>query len=97
VDKAGDKKWVARAPKLGTLRCNNRDMSHLVDFARYKAWADDRLFAALARLPQSELTAPRPIVFGSILGTLNHMYVTDQLWQARLHGRPHGFSARARR
>lgn len=69
-------------------------MSHLVDLARYKSWADDRLFAALARLPEAELTAPRPIVFGSILGTLNHVYATDQVWQARLHGRPHGFSAR---
>jgi uncharacterized damage-inducible protein DinB len=40
---------------------------------RYKAWADGVLFQSLAEIPEAELAAPRQIVFGSILRTLNHV------------------------
>jgi uncharacterized damage-inducible protein DinB len=66
----------------------------LDELLRYKAWADELIFTALAKLPESELAAPRPIVFGSILRTLNHTYAMDQVWQANLEGRPHGFKTR---
>jgi uncharacterized damage-inducible protein DinB len=61
---------------------------------RYTAWANDRLFEALAQLPEGELTATRATVFGNMLHTLNHAYVVDLIWQAHLEGRPHGFKAR---
>ena len=64
------------------------------ELLRYKAWANDLLYAALAKLPEGELAAPRPIVFGSILRTLNHVYAMDQVWQANLEGRAHGFTTR---
>ena len=66
----------------------------LVELMRYKAWANDLSFAALAKLPEAELTAPRPIVFGSILRTVNHVYAMDLVWQANLEGRPHGYITR---
>lgn len=69
-------------------------MTSLVNLARYKLWANEVLYETLARLPADELVAERPIVFGSILGTLNHVYAMDQVWQANLHGRPHGFTTR---
>ena len=69
-------------------------MSTLGSLVRYKAWADELLFAALAQLPEAELTAPRPIVFGSILRTVNHVYSMDAVWQANLESRPHGFTTR---
>jgi uncharacterized damage-inducible protein DinB len=69
-------------------------MTVLSELLRYKAWANDLIYAALATLPDDELTAPRPIVFGSILRTLNHVYAMDQVWQANLEGRPHGFKTR---
>ena len=62
--------------------------------ARYKVWANDLLYAAVARLPAHELIAPRPIVFGSMLRTLNHVYAMDRVWQAHLEGRPHGLTTR---
>lgn len=62
--------------------------------ARYKAWANDLLYAALARLPAGALIAPRPTVFGSMLRTLNHVYAMDRVWQAHLEGRPHGLTTR---
>jgi uncharacterized damage-inducible protein DinB len=61
---------------------------------RYRAWANTELFAALAKLPEPELTKAQPIVFGSILRTLNHVYSMDQVWQAHLEGRAHGFTTR---
>jgi len=66
----------------------------LGELLRYKAWANDLIFAALAKLPEHELAAPRPIVFGSILRTVNHVYAMDVVWQANLEGRAHGFTTR---
>lgn len=61
---------------------------------RYSAWANDRLFALLATLPDGVATARHATGFGSIVNTLNHAHVVDQIWQAHLEGRPHGFTAR---
>lgn len=61
---------------------------------RYKAWADHLLFQSLARLPAEQLTQPQPIVFGSLLRTLNHVHAMDEVWRAHLTGRPHGFTTR---
>lgn len=60
---------------------------------RYSAWADERLFAALAALPEGAAEAPRP-GSGSMLRTLNHALVVDRIWQAHLEGRAHGFDSR---
>lgn len=69
-------------------------MTHTQTLTRYKAWADELLFTALAQLPEQELVAPRPIIFGSILRTLNHVCAMDQVWRAHLEGKPHGFTTR---
>jgi uncharacterized damage-inducible protein DinB len=61
---------------------------------RYKEWANELVFAAAAKLPEAELTAPRKIVFGSLLRTLNHVYAMDEVWRAHLEGRPHGYTTR---
>jgi uncharacterized damage-inducible protein DinB len=61
---------------------------------RYKAWANELVFAAVAKLPAAEITAPRKIIFGSLLRTLNHVYAMDEVWRAHLEGRPHGYSTR---
>jgi uncharacterized damage-inducible protein DinB len=62
--------------------------------SRYSAWANDRLYETLAALPGPELTKPHPIVFGSILRTLNHVYLMDLVWRAHLQGTSHGFTTR---
>ena len=61
---------------------------------RYKSWADARLLEAVAALTDDELRSPQPIIFGSILGTLNHVHAMDLVWQANLEGRPHGMTTR---
>jgi uncharacterized damage-inducible protein DinB len=54
--------------------------------ARYNAWANERLYAACAKLGDGELKAKRPAFFGSIHATLNHILVGDRLWMSRLAG-----------
>jgi uncharacterized damage-inducible protein DinB len=61
---------------------------------RYAAWANSLLYAAIAELPEMEMTKRRPGFFGSIIRTLNHVYAMDLVWQAHLEGRPHGFTTR---
>src|SRR5262245_32539797 len=62
--------------------------------ARYKAWADEVFYATVAGIPAHELVAPRPILFGSIIRTLNHVHAMDKVWQAHLMGAPHGYVTR---
>ncbi len=69
-------------------------LGHLKMLMRYKAWADRRLYESLCYLPKKEIIARRQIVFGSILRTLNHVYIMDLVWRAHLEGKPHTFSTR---
>lgn len=61
---------------------------------RYSAWANSRLFEALAKLPDGVALANRPNGVGSMLSTLNHSHVVDLIWRAHLLGEPHGFTTR---
>jgi uncharacterized damage-inducible protein DinB len=61
---------------------------------RYKAWADDRFLSAVAGVTPEQLAAPRPIVFGSLIRTLNHSLAMDYVWQCHLLGKPHGLTTR---
>lgn len=61
---------------------------------RYSAWANSLLYLAMGELPEEELTKPRQIIFGNLIRTLNHVYTIDQVFQAHLEGREHGFTAR---
>jgi uncharacterized damage-inducible protein DinB len=67
---------------------------HLETLARYKAWADARLYDMLAGIPTDTLAAPSPIFAGSILRTLNHVYLMDVVWKSHLLGVPHGLTTR---
>jgi uncharacterized damage-inducible protein DinB len=61
---------------------------------RYNAWADEVIFAAVAKLPAGEATKPRQSIFKDMLHTLNHIYVIDRVFQAHVEGRVHGYTAR---
>ena len=69
-------------------------MTQMRMLARHKAWADDLFLAAVGALPAAELTAPRPIVFGSLIRTLHHVQAMDHVWQCHLLGQPHGLTSR---
>ena len=54
---------------------------HFQIFARYNAWANQRLYAAADKLTPGEIELERPAAyFGSILGTLNHILAADRFW-----------------
>jgi len=61
--------------------------------ARYNAWANRTIFDAVAALPPGEATKERPSLFKNMVNTLNHLHVTDLIWQAHLEGRAHGIPA----
>lgn len=55
--------------------------------AKFNRWANTRLHAAAASLPPEEVAEDRGAFFGSILGTLNHIYLVDLLYRDRIEGR----------
>ena len=69
-------------------------LSHARMLAKYRMWADQLTFDAVAALPPGEATKERPTLFKTMVGTLNHNLVVDLIWQAHLEGRDHGFKAR---
>jgi uncharacterized damage-inducible protein DinB len=70
------------------------DISNARLLARYRMWADHLTFDAIAALPPGEAEKERPTLFKTMIGTLNHNYLIDLVWQAHLEGRDHGFQAR---
>jgi uncharacterized damage-inducible protein DinB len=70
------------------------DNQHIRMLARYKAWANEVTFAMVGDLPDGEATKKRETRFGNMVHTLNHVYVIDNVFQAHLQGRKHGYTAR---
>ena len=69
------------------------DLRSARQLARYRMWADQLTFDAVAALPPGEVVKERPTHFKTMIGTLNHIYLVDLIWQAHLEGRDHGFQA----
>jgi len=59
---------------------------HFRMFALYNRWANERIYGCAAQLTPEALAEDRGAFFGSLLGTLNHLLVTDRLWMSRLEG-----------
>jgi uncharacterized damage-inducible protein DinB len=64
-------------------------LRHVRLMADYNRWLNRRLYQAAATLPAEALAQARGAFFGSILGTLNHVVVTDSLWLRRFDGPGH--------
>lgn len=97
---ADRRQTTAASPGRGSrfhsaLDPNGRFMNYVQTLTRYKAWADDLFLSAVSEVPASELGAPRPIVFGSLIRTLHHSYAMDYVWQSHLLGKPHGLDTRS--
>ena len=59
---------------------------HFQMLALYNRWANEHLYDCAAQLTPEALAEDRGTFFGSLLGTLNHLLVTDRLWMSRLEG-----------
>lgn len=60
---------------------------------RYNQWANGRAYEAAAALGDEALRADCGAAFVSVLGTLNHLVVTDRIWMGRFTGRDYGVAA----
>ena len=61
---------------------------------RYNAWANEIIFAAVAKLPPGAAEKPRPGLFRNMQHMLNHNYVIDDIFKHHLSGQTHGYTAR---
>lgn len=68
--------------------------STLQTLIRYKAWADHLTFTSVLGLPEGEVSKRRKTNFGSMIKTLNHVLVVDDMFRHHLEGRRHGYTAR---
>ncbi|HSB96362.1 MAG TPA: DinB family protein [Spongiibacteraceae bacterium] len=57
--------------------------THVGLMASYNEWMNTQLYAAAAQLSPQALTENRGAFFGSIIGTLNHLVVSDTMWLKR--------------
>jgi len=62
--------------------------------ARYTKWANQTLFDALLLAPAHIVTAERKTGAGSLIKTLAHIYVIDQIWRGHLLEQDHGHKTR---
>lgn len=60
--------------------------THLRATAAYNRWANRRLYAAAAALPDEDYRRPAGVYFGSLHGTLNHLLAADRIWMRRFEG-----------
>jgi len=70
------------------------DRGTAILLTEYNAWADRVLFDAITELPEGEIYKQTNTLFHSMIGTLNHNFQVDLIWQAHLLGKDHGFSSR---
>lgn len=61
--------------------------AHARTMARYNGWMNDSLYAAAAKLADSERKRDLGAFFRSLHGTLNHLLLADRLWLGRFTGR----------
>src|SRR4051794_12251398 len=59
---------------------------HFCMMSLYNRWANGRLYAAAGQIAPEARAENRDAFFGSLLGTLNHLLVTDRQWMCRLEG-----------
>ena len=64
-------------------------LNRLITLNAYHAWANQRLGKALGHLPEADLQRPLGLFFSSLLGTLNHILVVDDLWCRALRAGRH--------
>ena len=62
--------------------------------ARYNAWTNELLLDSVDQLPTGEAAKPRTTLFGSVVHTLNHNFVIEDIFRAHLMGQEHGYTAR---
>ncbi|HSH73970.1 MAG TPA: DinB family protein [Methylophilaceae bacterium] len=68
-------------------------VSDIVLFARYNEWMNIKVYETAGQLSAEELLLDRKAFFGSILGSLNHIFIADMIWLKRFSHHPANHSA----
>jgi uncharacterized damage-inducible protein DinB len=82
---------VADNPPMSTPPPRLRTLLKLL---RYKAWANSLAYDAVMALPEGEALKPRLTTFDTILHTLSHIHVVDDIFRHHLCGTSHGYTQR---
>lgn len=61
----------------------------------YKAWAFDLMMVAASKISEQALRRDRPTTFKSIINTLHHIQIVDEMFKAHLLGQSHDHRSRA--
>lgn len=60
--------------------------AHFEMMASYNAWANVRVYDAVAELQDEDYRRDMGTFFGSLHATLNHIFVADIIWMSRFRG-----------
>ena len=60
--------------------------------ASYNEWMNSKLYAAVNSMPLHTIAENKGALFGSMLGTLNHIVVADTIWLKRFAMHPAKFA-----
>jgi len=69
-------------------------MNFIQKMCRYKAWANAKTYEALSNIDPNEIHKQRQSCFSSILSTLTHNYVIDDIFRAHLEGKTHQYQTK---
>lgn len=79
------------------MRDNHRlqaGMNQAQRLTRYKAWANQKTYEFVLTLAPEEVSKSRKSCFPSILATLHHTLIVDEIFRTHVDGRRHGHSSR---
>src|SRR5512139_1228338 len=60
------------------------EKNDLILLFEYNRWANAKVLAACRQVTPEQITAPAPVSFGSILGTLAHILSAERIWRMRM-------------
>jgi uncharacterized damage-inducible protein DinB len=63
-------------------------MAQVLELFTYNAWANRKLFSALAALSAEDYKRDLKTSFGGVQGTVNHVVWAEELWLRRWQGAP---------
>ena len=58
-------------------------LTNLQLMSQYNQWMNQKVYQAASELGEEKIKQDRGAFFGSLLGTLNHIYVADIIWLRR--------------
>lgn len=61
--------------------------TEMILFFEYNRWANARVLTVCAEIPSEQIFAPAQVSFGSLMGTLAHVYAAERSWRLRLQER----------